>query len=498
MHPASTPLNLDREFAQRVRAVLDAAGFNSLGLIDRLGPAAQHIEPLTVPMLCRRTAQLTPIDVFARVYVLGLAVDAEAVERAISPMTLDEWVEGGLLEHWDDGIGSAFAIFPEGKLLVLADPPASQGRAERRPDRVMGVAQTTRDLMSLGIEAGIESTFELGTGCGVVALLQREHGGSVVASDINERALCVARFNALINGLDVDIRGGSMFEPVAGLTFDRIISNPPFVISPSSDEFTYRDGGMEGDRFVQTVLETAPAHLKPGGQLRIMAQWAIMEGQSWEDRIHGWIAGSNCDMLILQNLRQAATVYSQGWIDGSEKLSPAAYRKKCEEWFDYFEHAGIEAVATGWIILRKRADDAPGEPFVDVSLDADALDHGAADVVTQLFRNRDFLRTASDEELLSCRPVLAPDALLEQVSVATEGNWQPKEVLLRMSETIKHTVRIDGRVAVVLGAFDGKTTVLEAAARLAAQMGVDARSLAGALKAPITRMFEHGFLTLPD
>ena len=38
----------------------------------------------------------------------------------------------------------------------------------------------------------------------------------VVATDLNARALWMTRLNAALNEVDVDVRDGSFFEPVAG------------------------------------------------------------------------------------------------------------------------------------------------------------------------------------------------------------------------------------------------------------------------------------------
>ena len=42
----------------------------------------------------------------------------------------------------------------------------------------------------------------------------------------------MTRLNAALNEVEVDVRDGSFFEPVAGERFDLIATNPPFVISP--------------------------------------------------------------------------------------------------------------------------------------------------------------------------------------------------------------------------------------------------------------------------
>ena len=55
----------------------------------------------------------------------------------------------------------------------------------------------------------------------------------VIGTDINPRAVALSRINAALNGIgNVEFREGDMFAPVAGETFDLIISQPPFVSTP--------------------------------------------------------------------------------------------------------------------------------------------------------------------------------------------------------------------------------------------------------------------------
>ncbi len=90
----------------------------------------------------------------------------------------------------------------------------------------------------------------------------------MVATDISERALRFTRLNALVNGVDgIETRLGSLFEPVAGETFDRVASNPPFVITPrvaGVPAYEYRDGGMEGDSLVAAVISGVGNISRPG------------------------------------------------------------------------------------------------------------------------------------------------------------------------------------------------------------------------------------------
>ena len=73
----------------------------------------------------------------------------------------------------------------------------------------------------------------IGPGCGIQALLAAKHSERVVATDVNPRALAFAAFNAALNGIDkIEFRLGDGFAPVEGESFDLIVSNPPYVISP--------------------------------------------------------------------------------------------------------------------------------------------------------------------------------------------------------------------------------------------------------------------------
>ena len=111
---------------------------------------------------------------------------------------------------------------------------------------------------------------DLGTGCGAQALLASQHAEEVVATDVNGRAVEIARLNARLTGIELDLREGSWFEPVGDELFDLIVSNPPFVISPDS-AFVFRDAGLVGDAVSRNVVRGAAGRLRVGGHATISA-----------------------------------------------------------------------------------------------------------------------------------------------------------------------------------------------------------------------------------
>src|SRR3989337_550669 len=118
------------------------------------------------------------------------------------------------------------------------------------------------------------SVLDLGTGCGLLALLAARSARRVVAIDVVEACVRCTWRNALLNGFEVqvEVRLGDLFAPVTGEVFDLILTNPPQMPTPpgreaGGDEAAADDGGPDGWAILDRVIREAPVYLKPGGQL---------------------------------------------------------------------------------------------------------------------------------------------------------------------------------------------------------------------------------------
>lgn len=122
---------------------------------------------------------------------------------------------------------------------------------------------------------------DLGTGSGAVALaLASERPGlEIVATDLSEEALKVARYNAGAHKIsNVEFRFGDWFKPAAGERYTAIVSNPPYVTDQEwmlnhfelgHEPAMALRGGRDGLLAIEQLVEAAPAHLEPGGWLLI-------------------------------------------------------------------------------------------------------------------------------------------------------------------------------------------------------------------------------------
>jgi release factor glutamine methyltransferase len=114
-----------------------------------------------------------------------------------------------------------------------------------------------------------ERVLDMGTGSGVNAVLAARQGASVIAVDINPRALEAAAANAERNGAadQVEVRFSDVFSEVEG-TFDVIVFDPPFRWFRPRDlvETAMTD---EGYQAMTRFFCQARQHLSPDGRMLI-------------------------------------------------------------------------------------------------------------------------------------------------------------------------------------------------------------------------------------
>ncbi len=124
--------------------------------------------------------------------------------------------------------------------------------------------------------------FEIGTGSGNIAVSLAKFDPRIrcVAIDISESAITVAQENAVIHGVEQQIKFLQQdflnFNDSVGSDYDFIISNPPYVSAEEYDDLQeeirdYEPRGAvtdeaDGFRFFEHILQIAPLHLRDKGE----------------------------------------------------------------------------------------------------------------------------------------------------------------------------------------------------------------------------------------
>ena len=117
---------------------------------------------------------------------------------------------------------------------------------------------------------------DVGTGCGLLAVLAAEKAKKVVAVDINPYAIECANRNAQINKVKkkIDFRQGNLFEPIKeNELFSLIIFNSPYLPSEINEESWIGrawDGGLNGRQIIDQFITEVPNFLLAGGRILLV------------------------------------------------------------------------------------------------------------------------------------------------------------------------------------------------------------------------------------
>ena len=194
-------------------------------------------------------------------------------------LMMDEEVEPNLLKEFEE----AMALYMKGyPVQYIKGVETFFGRDFKVNEDVLIPRYETEELVE-NILYAIDDYFDdytsidlcdVGTGSGAIAISLKceEERLNVVATDISEEALVVARENAKSLEADVTFYQGDMLQPLIdrGIKVDIFVSNPPYIPAEQDIEAVVKDnephvalfGGKDGLYFYRKIFERATEVLK--------------------------------------------------------------------------------------------------------------------------------------------------------------------------------------------------------------------------------------------
>ncbi|MGO1354119.1 MAG: DUF7059 domain-containing protein [Brachybacterium tyrofermentans] len=558
-----------------LRADLRAARYTVAATESLLGPVALAALRRENPIPARRAlaTQSDPAAVLFRLFILGDAVPCSLVRAVLPTLGADGALQLGL-------VGPAALAAPRGEddreagepdetdetddpddrdsplraLVDLAPYSASDdvgeiswwiasdlselatGRA-LGPEHVLGVGGASLTLARITPRVAVGRVLDLGCGGGIQALHASRHAEHVVATDLSERALAFAAFNAALNEVDLELRQGSLLDPVAGETFDLIVSNPPFVITPRraaavpehehehehdhepaapGTTWTYRDGGRAGDTLLAELLTGLPVHLAPGGSAVMLGNWEIPHGGDWDEHPRAWLAAASADGVdswVIQREQEDPAQYAETWVrDGGVTDRDPRWSDLQGAWLDDFAGRDVEGIGFGYLLLRRPAGpdaavsdtagtDSPGShstaprPGVLRTEEATGTGTGTLGVhLAESLRALDVLHEMDDDSLAARRLVRADDVVERRH--LTPGQWDPMLIELVQGAGFARTVRADQVLAGVVGALDGTLTLAQVLAAVCALTDADPDEARGQVLPVVRDLVRTGMVQL--
>ena len=390
----------------------------------------------------------------ARLLRFGVAMPCEEAAAALAPARLRDAVAAGLLVAEGDQVRAPFSLVPYADLLLVSDRPQ---RIDTPADVVAPVSPAAVSTARLTPRRPVDSTLDLGTGCGIQALCAAAHSTSVVGVDVSPRALAFARLNAAFNEIpNVSWIEGDWLEPVQGRRFDLIVANPPYVIGPDT-ELLYRDSGMPPGALAQRLIAELPDHLELGGLAQVMLSWVQPTNGDWAEPVRSWVE-PGCDALIFRFGVDDQIAYAAGWNASLLKESPSHFERGFERWLAYQRELGIDAVAWGAVILRRRSDGPNWIRAVDV---AGAPTGPAGEHVLRLLEAHDRLSKVDESKLLDEVLALVPGHRIDQTLTYPDGRYHSHPAIVRLSPGLEVRVSIDPDALDTIFRCDGTRSLRE-------------------------------------
>jgi methylase of polypeptide subunit release factors len=477
-----------------VRGLLATADYSTGGIAGLGIDLGMGVRAPDIPLLRRAVEHREPLSTLVRLFVLGEVVDDGTLQRVVGAAAARALTNAGLTRVIGRRIEPAVRLTPWRGLLFAHDPDP---QGDLWPEHVSGPTPAADALIRLVTTNGGDG-LDLGTGAGLFAAVLAAGQSRVVATDVNPAALRLAAVNRLLNDLPtIEIRAGSLFEPVADDTFDLIVSNPPFVISPET-ELLFRHSSFGRDEVSRTVVREAAAHLREGGMAYILVNWVQPPDAGWLEVLGSWIDDSSCDAVCFLHGVEDPLGYTARWTAREQQLMPDRHGRTVDRWLAHLRHERIEAIGSGAVVLRRRT----GENWIHgLQLAGDGRGD-AGPQVQAIIRGQDLIagvldapdRGAASDIILGSVLRMSGGHRVTQSLLSRDGEYVSEPAMLTADEGLALPVEVPNDLVAALLRLDGTQSGLEIARDIAAAGDGDVDASNARVAAFLRALLDRGFV----
>lgn len=527
IEPARTQLGA---VARDLKQALTSKGFTAAGIASFLGPHANDAlfrgEPGAVSFSLRGREN-APLAVLIRLFLLHLPTNRDVVDEVLGAELTRAIIGAGVLGFSGTEIskigqpGQACGEVDKSRVhalidvrphvingvnrIVFSDMDASMVLGHvPGSEHVLGVGAASLSLLSTSGTSPVESVLDLGTGSGIQTLGQLSFAQRIVATDVHPRALDLAEATLAgeagdANNADVSLREGSWFEPAGGERFDRIVSNPPFVVGLPEVGHVYRDSGLNLDGATELVVSQSPSHLNEGGVAHILGAWIHVAGESWQQRVASWLPSHGVSAWVLQRDVADPALYVGTWLK-DESIDPRSTEasERTHAWLQHFADNNVSGIGFGYVAIQKLDEGTPSE-IVAEDLTGNVVGT-LGEEIEEYFLRTGWLRDATEEDILSAQYALRPGVAKEEIAIPDGSigmGFTPFAIRLSRTEGPCFSHEVDEHVAtIVAGLHPQGMSLSEVVELYAMSKGFDEENLLKAVIAPIVDLVRHG-LVLP-
>ena len=350
----------------------------------------------------------------ARLFSYGETLSGSAARAHLGTTLLATLCRAGLLTESSEGVRCPYRLVPLEGLYIVGDEPSAGGEA------VMGPGPTTLELLDQLPLRCESSVLDVGTGAGTLALVLASRGApKVIATDLSQRATTLARFNARLNGLNLDVRTGDLVEPVRGERFGWVVSQPSYVFrAPGSAEVTFLHGGPRGDELAFRLLAQIPPLLADEGTALVLFDTPTQASPPLATSVRAAV-GDELDLLLLAAPGPSANAQAVAYAALEDSTLGLRYAEAVERNRDYLQRNGLLEWTHLLCVLRKTRRRHGG---FTAQLPVSFLRQGGPGALVTVLSGIE-VATLPDEELLSASLSVHPGVPIGGQFHVQSGSW---------------------------------------------------------------------------
>ncbi|MFT4148119.1 MAG: methyltransferase [Micrococcaceae bacterium] len=487
----ATP-KLDEQLIHLLRQDFLAADFTLDGITDFLGKDAfeAYLQEDLDSVRYTVSHSSSPLALLIKFFLLHDSCTSGELDTMLPRVKFSGALMLRIAKEDSANYSSTFNVQPYfsddcGNAWFFSDLTQIQTSQSLNSDHVLGVSHASRTLTQAVIRTPVDTALDLGCGCGIQTLHLINHAQQLTVTDISHRALELTQFNLLLNNVNLEkvtFKQGSLFDPIENETFDLIISNPPFVITPPKDKnYSYRETGLVGDAFVQKLVAKIPQHLNTRGIAQFIANWEVKKGYDWKSTFEMWELPA-CTMRVYLREILSPMSYAKMWAHDADLFEDTS--KLIIRYLADFEHRDIKEIAFGFFTLTK--NDTPR-------------------VITENLSNNSLVQpiwSDLEQDIVRAKVTKLQEQKLKVASDVTEerfyipGNEHPNIIQLRQGGGLARHTQVSSELAAFVGACDGELGVNEICAGLAHLLGLESTELEETLLPTVLKLYQEGYLTL--
>lgn len=437
-------------------------------LFQECGYTAERIcERLKVPSFDRYILRFVPdvssnpiddaLDAANRLFADCRYLEETTARRVMPPGAIEAFTALNLLARDSRRPESLYApspIYPVGPVLTVCDRGYSPDGEKTQPplDTVYpAVLDNTLSFISRLPMEPCEAVLDIGTGTGVAAMIMAPIAKHVWATDITARSAHFAEFNRRLAGLDnVTVLQGDLYAPVEGLTFDRIVTHPPYVPAKKA-KFIFREGGADGEQIIRAIVEGLPTHLRPGGRFFSVVLGSDREGEPFEARIRKWLGERHEEFDIVVVSDFVRTPADQIACSVAENTTNA---EEVQFWRETWVGNKTEFLLHASILIQRHA--AAREPITDRR--QAGIDFQGRHLGWLLEFEEETRRPEGIAKLLDSPLTISPTCHFRIAHAVQDGRFVPEEFHFEGQTPFRSAARCPAWMARTICACDGVKT----------------------------------------